>query len=207
MAKRRSLMASPPGPSGGGRGEHSAPDKGRATCLSSALGSPSTGRPRRLSMTTRRCRHLNQPQEESSHLLRVSRGNAGRRTHRQRAGSLGGRDGFRQARSVIELRDVGTCRGRAAVLRCCRSALVDDLRGSTPAELDDDGGHYHRRPRARSMTSHDDLDALRTENRRLLAKVHHLEVELRDAHERIAFLAQELDRVRQTLPRQGPSTS
>jgi hypothetical protein len=51
-----------------------------------------------------------------------------------------------------------------------------------------------------------DPDALRTENRRLLAKVHHLEVELKDAQEHVAFLAQELVRVRQTIPR-GTSTA
>jgi hypothetical protein len=57
-----------------------------------------------------------------------------------------------------------------------------------------------------TLSDSDYLDLLRTENRHLRASVHHLEVELRDAHERIAFLAQELARVRQRLPR-GPSTS
>ncbi len=53
----------------------------------------------------------------------------------------------------------------------------------------------------------DDLDTLRTENRRLRATIHHLEVELKDAHERIAFLVHELASVTTILPRQGPSTS
>ncbi len=53
----------------------------------------------------------------------------------------------------------------------------------------------------------DDLDILITENRRLSAQVHRLEVELKDAQERIAFLARELDRVRAMVPFSGPSTS
>ncbi len=52
----------------------------------------------------------------------------------------------------------------------------------------------------------DDLDALHAQNRRLRAQVHHLEVELKVANERIAFLAQELARVRAMVPTQGPST-
>ncbi len=52
-----------------------------------------------------------------------------------------------------------------------------------------------------------DVDTLRTENRKLRAAVQHLTDELRDAHERIAHLAQELARVRAMVPSQGPSTS
>lgn len=46
------------------------------------------------------------------------------------------------------------------------------------------------------VRANDQLDDLRTENRRVRAQVHHLTVELRDARERIAFPAQELDGVR-----------
>ncbi len=51
----------------------------------------------------------------------------------------------------------------------------------------------------------DDVEALRAENRRLRAAVKHLEDELVNAQERIAFLSQELARVRAKLP-PGPST-
>jgi TolA-binding protein len=46
----------------------------------------------------------------------------------------------------------------------------------------------------------DEGEALRAENRRLRAAVTHLEDELANAQERIAFLSQELTRVRAKLP-------
>jgi hypothetical protein len=52
----------------------------------------------------------------------------------------------------------------------------------------------------------DEAEALRAENRLLRAAVKHLEDELANAQERIAFLSQELTRVRAQLP-PGPSTS
>ncbi len=52
----------------------------------------------------------------------------------------------------------------------------------------------------------DDTEALRVENRKLRARIKHLEDELANAKEQIAFLAQELTRIRARLPR-GPSTS
>jgi predicted nucleic acid-binding Zn-ribbon protein len=52
----------------------------------------------------------------------------------------------------------------------------------------------------------DDTEALRAENRKLRSRVKHLEDELANAQERIAFVAQELTRIRAKLP-PGPSTS
>jgi prefoldin subunit 5 len=46
----------------------------------------------------------------------------------------------------------------------------------------------------------DAVEALRAENRRLRAAVKHLQDELANAQERIAFLSQELARVRAKLP-------
>ncbi len=46
----------------------------------------------------------------------------------------------------------------------------------------------------------DAVEALRAENRRLRAAVKHLQDELANAQERIAFLSQELARVRTKLP-------
>jgi cell division septum initiation protein DivIVA len=54
--------------------------------------------------------------------------------------------------------------------------------------------------------NNDEVEALHTENRRLRAEVKHLKDELANAQERIAFLSQELTRIRAKLPR-GPSTS
>jgi septal ring factor EnvC (AmiA/AmiB activator) len=48
--------------------------------------------------------------------------------------------------------------------------------------------------------THEELDALRAEVRRLRAVVHHLEQEKRDREQRLAFLAQELVYTRAKVP-------
>ncbi len=57
------------------------------------------------------------------------------------------------------------------------------------------------------LTDRDHPDTLRTENRKLRTTVKHLTDELQDAHERIAFLASELGRVRAMVPSRGSRTS
>jgi hypothetical protein len=54
--------------------------------------------------------------------------------------------------------------------------------------------------------NNDEVEALHTENRRLRAQVKHPTDELANAQERIAFVSQELTRIRAKLP-PGPSTS